>query len=119
MKYYQATGLLTTELGSKIAIGYAGRDKGKNNTAMENVSNVGPLPKGKYTIGKPYDSENTGKFTLPLIPFPENKMYGRLGFAIHGDSISAPGTASRGCIIMPRKAREEVNNCTDKILEVL
>jgi len=33
-------------------------------------------------------------------------MFGRRGFLIHGDSKLHPGTASKGCIILPRWARE-------------
>jgi hypothetical protein len=119
MKYHQTTGKITTDIDVLIGQGYAGQGKGKNNPKMQNVVNVGPLPRGKYFIGIPYDSEHTGPFTIPLKPFDTNKMYGRSDFKIHGDSISNPGTASYGCIIMSRKTREAINNCTDKILEVL
>lgn len=119
MKYNQKTGEYTTELGHLIGVGYAGKGAGKNNPLMEHLKMIGPLPKGKYKIGQPYDSPHTGPFTLPLEPFPENEMYGRSDFKIHGDSIEKPGTASNGCIILPRQAREEINNSTDKILEVI
>ena len=119
MKYNQSTGVLTTNENKFIAEGYAGHGLGKNNPSMESVKMVGPLPKGRYMVGKPYDSSNTGPFTLALIPDPKNKMYARSGFAIHGDSISAPGTASHGCIIMPRNIRESINKGTDKIIDVI
>lgn len=119
MIYEQKTGKLTTELGCLLGYGYAGNGEGKNNPEMQNVKMVGPLPKGKYTIGNPYDSQHTGPFTLPLMPDPSNEMFGRDEFKIHGDSIDKPGTASNGCIIMSRKIREEINNCTDKLLIVI
>jgi hypothetical protein len=119
MIYEQKTGILMTDTNDVIGIGYAGNGEGKNNPEMESVHNVGPLPKGKYKIGGPYDSAHTGKFTLPLEPFPENYMFLRSDFKIHGDSISEPGTASNGCIILPRSVREKINNSVDKILKVI
>lgn len=119
MIYEQKTGKMTTDIGSLIGFGYAGHGEGKNNPEKENVKNIGPLPKGKYKIGEPYNSSNTGNFTLPLTPFPENEMFGRTDFKIHGDSIDQPGTASHGCIIMSKSIREEIHNSTDKILTVM
>jgi hypothetical protein len=118
MKYSQKTGNLTTNDGKLIAVGYSGHGLGKNNPEMESVKNVGPLPKGIYQIGTPYNSTRTGPFTLPLIPDPQNKMYKRSDFKIHGDSLDDPGTASHGCIILQRKVREAIYNGTDKLIEV-
>jgi hypothetical protein len=56
---------------------------------------------------------------MPLDPDPNNNMYGRDGFMIHGDSISNPGAASEGCIIMPHFARIAIANSTDKSLQVI
>jgi hypothetical protein len=119
MIYEQSTGKLYSDIRHLFGIGYSGYGEGKNNPSMENIKMTGPLPKGKYIVGKPYDSSHTGPFTLPLTPFEDNNMYGRSDFKIHGDSISAPGTASNGCIILPRSVRVLINNCTDKILEVV
>jgi hypothetical protein len=119
MKYNQRTGELTTDSGCIIGKGYAGCEQGKNNPDMQNVKMIGPLPRGFYTIGKPYDSPHTGPFTLPLIPEMGNEMFGRSEFRIHGDNINAPGTASNGCIIFARAIRNQINNCVDKRLEVI
>jgi hypothetical protein len=119
MKYNQLTGELTTNSGVVIGKGYAGHGEGKNNPAMESVKMVGPLPKGFYVIGKPTDNPHTGPYSIPLYPKMGNNMFGRSAFMIHGDSISNPGTASNGCIILPRAIRVQINNCVDKILEVV
>ena len=119
MIYERTLGKISSETGSIFGYGYSGNGEGKNNPSMENIHNVGPLPKGLYFIGEPYDSPHTGPFTLPLTPDPSNNMFGRSGFKIHGDSISDPGNASDGCICAPRKVREEINNCTDKKLYVI
>ena len=67
---------------------------------------IGPLPRGRYTIGKP--RKGPSPFSLPLMPAADNEMCGRGDFLIHGDSIAAPGNASHGCIIMSRPDREHI-----------
>jgi hypothetical protein len=119
MTYEQSTGRFYSDSGWLFGTGYAGNGEGKNNPKAESIKNVGPLPKGLYKIGIPYDSKHTGAFTIPLEPDKSNEMYGRSVFCIHGDSISEPGTASNGCIILPRKAREEISMSTDKQLKVI
>ena len=116
--YNQATGELT-KADNVLACGYAGKGDGKNNPSMEQVPNVGPLPKGLYVIGSPYDTKTHGPYVLRLTPDPDNEMFDRSGFLIHGDSVSAPGTASEGCIILPRKIREMIWNSGDNQLQVV
>lgn len=105
--------------GVVVSHGYAGRGRGKNNPALQNVPAVGPIPRGRWTIEAPYDSKNTGPFTLVLSPCLGTDCLGRSAFRIHGDSIKAPGTASRGCIILPRKIRELIWASKDRDLEVI
>ena len=99
--------------------GYAGAADGKNNPEMQSVHNVGPLPVGLYDIGEPRNTPKHGPFVLPLTPHPENEMYGRSEFLIHGDSIAAPGTASEGCIIMNRIVRNHIAESGDTVLRVV
>jgi hypothetical protein len=119
MFYQQFSGKITSDECFSTWLGYSGHGEGKNNPAMQKVPNVGPIPVGKYTIGQPYDSPQTGPFTLPLTPDPENEMFGRSGFKIHGDNLSDPGNGSDGCIVVARDIREKINNCNDKILNVV
>lgn len=117
LTYKQKTGELFDADNKLIGKGYAGAGVGKNNPNMEDVKNVGPLPKGIYHIGEPYDSLHTGQFTLSLIPDPSNKMYGRSDFKIHGDN--GLGTASEGCICIDRISRIRANGELDKTLKVI
>lgn len=114
----QATGDLIYD-GEVAASGYSGAGEGKNNPAMQDVCNVGPIPQGLYYIGPPRDTEEHGPYVLPLIPFPENDMRGRGGFLIHGDSIKSPGTASEGCIVLGRLYREAIYKSNDRVLKVV
>jgi hypothetical protein len=116
--YVQKTGELLRD-GLHIAVGYSGWKNGKNNPEMQNVEEAGPIPVGKYFIGTPHDTLTHGPFVLPLTPDPGNEMFGRSAFLVHGDSVVAPGMASRGCIIMSRAVRTEVAESGDKLLQVI
>ncbi len=115
--YSQSTGYLTHN-GVHIATGYSGNGEGKNNPAMQNVPNEGPCPQGSYQIGAPKDDPNVGPFAMPLTPEPGTDTFGRFAFMIHGDSIVHPGTASEGCIIMLRDARNQIWQSGDHELVV-
>jgi len=83
--------------------GYSGQGVGLNNPAAQNQRDVGPLPQGDYTVGAP--TRRRGPLTLPLTPDPNNAMYGRSGFLIHGDNPAQNNTASDGCIVLPPACR--------------
>lgn len=108
--------------GELIAAGYSGRDtdavQGKNNPVAEGVRDVGPIPRGRYQIGPVFDSQEHGPVVMRLTPEPGTDTFGRDGFLIHGDSIQMPGTASHGCVILPRPARLAVAASADRELEV-
>lgn len=118
--YEQRTGLLRRDGAIDIlGKGYSGFGDGKNNPAMESVPDVGPIPRGEYQVGVPHDTDSHGPFVMSLTPLPLNEMFGRAGFLMHGDSIEHPGTASKGCIIMPHPVRERVWNSGDHRLQVV
>ncbi|WP_434461823.1 tlde1 domain-containing protein [Serratia plymuthica] len=97
---------------------YAGAVGYQNNTKFECLKDKGPLPRGKYKIGAPYASVNTGRYTIPLTPTSTGNMCNRDAFKIHGDSLKNPGKASKGCIIANPKYREEIWNSGDRELIV-
>ena len=115
--YYQASGKLSHN-GMDVAIGYSGAGAGKNNPDDQAIHNVGPIPRGSYTINAPQDTVTHGPYVLPLTPDTSNEMFGRTGFLMHGDSVIRPGTASEGCIIMPRNIRQQVWSSGDTRLTV-
>ena len=117
--YTQSTGVLLDANENQIATGYSGSPEGKNDPTKQNIHDVGPIPRGSYTIGEPFSSSLHGPFCMPLEPDPANDMFGRDGFLMHGDSMEHPGCASEGCIIMQRPIREQVWASTDHILQVV
>lgn len=117
--YVQKTGAFLRN-GVLDANGYSGHGEGKNAAVMEAVQGVGPIPEGRWSIcGPPSDTETHGPYVLRLEPAAGTNTFGRSGFLIHGDSVSQPGTASRGCIILPRAIREQIWNSNDRQLEVV
>jgi Protein of unknown function (DUF2778) len=105
--------------GALISRGYSGRGRGKNNPSMQAAVGVGPIPRGHWSITERYDSSNVGRFALKLEPVSGTNTFGRSAFRIHGDSIANPGTASHGCIILPRDIRTKIWASADHSLEVI
>ena len=113
--------------GVLFAFGYAGRDAGKNNPAMQDVHDIGPLPVGLYTIEPSETNPKLGPVAMRLTPDPANEMFGRAGFFIHADSVRTPGQASHGCIVPVRGAnmepgrdvREAIDDSGDTALQVV
>lgn len=117
-RYNQRTGQLFHD-ADFVANGYAGHGPGKNNPALQAYHNVGPIPVGRWTItGMIIMTSRLGPFVLVLGPAKDTETFGRTGFRIHGDSRTAPGTASEGCIILPRAVREEIWASGDRDLDV-
>jgi hypothetical protein len=116
-RYSQSTGRLSCN-GIPVAIGYSGAPTAKNNATYETVRFTGPIPRGRYRIGRPHDTTAHGPHVLALTPVGHN-AHGRDGFLIHGDSRSAPGTASQGCIIIDINARHQISASGDNDLEVI
>ena len=65
-----------------------------------------------------YIFSQTGPFTIILIPYPSNVMFGREGFRIHGDNVRDPGNGSDGCIVIDRIIRQQIWNGADHRLIV-
>ncbi len=105
--YTQLEGYLSLNHVGK-GVGYSGKGIGKNNPAMQDAHNVGPIPCGKYEISKPVDTVTHGPFVMALTPDPANTMFGRSAFLIHGDSVISPGSASEGCVVLDRVTREKI-----------
>lgn len=89
-----------------LARGYAGTKHGRNNPAAQWEVGIGPIPRGRWLMGRPRDHARLGRYCIPLTPDLGTQVGNRAGFYIHGDSRRHPGDASRGCIILPLSVRE-------------
>ena len=99
-------------------VGYSGRGAHKNNPESQHVRRLGPIPRGVYDIYGPFDHPRLGRLCFDLVFHFGNRMFGRSGFMIHGDSKRKPGDASSGCIILHRAAREAIVNYGPRLLYV-
>jgi hypothetical protein len=117
--YVQRTGELFDAHGELVATGYAGSQEWKNRPEADGIRSKGPLPRGCYAIGPPRATREHGPYVLRLTPDPANDMKQRAGFLMHGDSKQRPGTASSGCVILPRAVRERVWTSGDLALRVV
>jgi hypothetical protein len=104
--------LVDDKTGAKslVGTGYSGNGSAINNPNDQNVSGHGPVPEGDYTLGGLHDSAKTGKDVMNLTPSPDNDMYGRSAFEMHGDNKAQNFTASDGCIIMTKAVRDFVGS---------
>jgi len=116
--YSQSTGELKED-GVLLGKGYSGAGLDKNVPADEAVSCQGPLPQGFYTIAGPRDDPKKGPCVFDLSPDDDNDMFGRTGFMIHGDSLSHPGMASEGCIVLGPLIRQRIAVSVDRRLQVI
>ncbi len=113
--YKQSNGRLSHN-GRFVAKGYSGHGAGRNNPSMERVRNVGPIPRGRYRIGRPYRSARTGRHAMDLKPIGHD-AHGRSNFQIHGDNVT--GDASTGCIVLRFSIRKRISSSRADTLIVI
>lgn len=103
-----------------LGIGYSGYQQGKNNPDMQNLCDLGPIPRGRWVIASMLpETADHGPYVLRLIPDCTTPTFGRRGFLIHGDSLQHPGEASLGCIVLPHIVRVQIWQSGDHDLEVI
>ena len=106
--YHQSTGELTHD-GQYVATGHSGAvGQGRDNPDMEGVQNVGPVPRGDYTVGPQFNSPNTGPGAERLTPQPGTDTHGRTDLEIHGGRRDGNPDDSEGCIILPPSVRHQL-----------
>lgn len=105
--------------GIRIGKGYSGFNEYANDPTKVKEKAKGPIPPGKYKIGKAYQHDHLGPVVMNLDPLPGTDTFGRSLFRIHGDnSTPAPFDGSWGCIVASRPIREAINKSQDRVLEV-
>lgn len=116
--YSQSTGQLRHN-GQLVGTGYSGAGltsaTGRNNPAMQNIANQGPIPQGQWQIGVAYNHPSKGPTVMALTPVGHN-AFGRTAFLIHGNN--AQDNASEGCMIMGPVIRQQIASSGDTTLTV-
>ncbi len=124
--YFQASGQLwyvNKTLGMRIFVdkGYSGRKEGLNNPSMQNITDVGPIPQGTYTIQRQQTNwTRAGKeleASMRLTESPLNLMWDRGGFLLHQGNFSTMNS-STGCIVLPLETLNLIGNSGDRTLRV-
>ena len=120
LTYSQSTGDLRDARGVLLGVGYSGHGDGLNNPRAQGAPDVGPIPRGLWSIGAPVDTAEHGPFVLPLTAHAQTDCCGRSGFLVHGDEVQHHGEhlASLGCIVLPRAVREAIWSSGDHVIEV-
>lgn len=103
--------------GTQLTIGYSGSKEGLNNPSLEDIQNIGPIPRGCYTIGPEYSHPVLGPCTMNLTPEPGTNTFGRSLFRIHGDN--SQHDASHGCVILNKQTRQLIAQSSSRILKVI
>jgi Protein of unknown function (DUF2778) len=117
--YETSSGNLTHN-GNFIGVGYSGNTSGLNNPAEENIHDVGPIPRGAWTIGAFFDDpEGKGPLVAHLTPNPGTNDFARSGFMIHCDNAALNHTASEGCIILAHPYRQQIADSGDTDLQIV
>lgn len=98
--------------------GYSGKGDARNNPAMQFAANRGPIPQGSWTIS-PATRATKGPFTTPLFPTSDTFTSGRDNFLFHGDNQYGNYSASEGCIVVGRAARQVIHSLGGGILYVV
>jgi hypothetical protein len=116
--YYQSSGALKHN-GHQVAIGYSGAPGAVNNPGQEYVHSIGPIPRGRYHIGRLEGHHgHLGPNVMHLTPVGHN-AYGRTRLYIHGDNAALNHSASEGCVILPRDIRLRIAHSRDHTIEVV
>ena len=115
--YKQSTGELFREV-KLVGKGYSGHGKGVNNPDFEDKRDVGPIPRGEWSIGDAFKHDKLGPVAMRLTPVG-HKAHGRDSFLIHGDNNKGDRSASNGCIILSRDLREQISKGGIKRLMVV
>jgi hypothetical protein len=119
-QYAQSTGHLIDPTGATIGAGYSGRGTGLNSPDAQDIPDVGPCPRGLWTIGAFFDDPSgKGPLVCHLTPQAETETFGRSGIMIHGDNAQANHTASEGCIVLAHDLRAAIDASADRLLEVI
>jgi hypothetical protein len=126
--YHQSTGRLEYmaphgaaghQTGHLVGVGYSGAPGSVNSPHMENIHNVGPIPRGRWRIG-PLEAHHPhlGPHVMSLTPIGHH-AHGRTSFYIHGDNQQGNQSASNGCVIMGLDIRNRIGHSHDHLLEVV
>lgn len=99
VKFIISTGKIFID-GTFKGLAYSGNGPGLNNSLMQTIHDVGPIPVGDYDAHQVKCPEK-GPLVWDLIPRDKTKLPGRdpMSFMLHWDNKFHDYSASDGCIV--------------------
>ncbi len=101
--YSQRTGKLTLD-GKEVGTGYSGKAKARNNPAMQNQKDVGPIPIGDYliTAGGRHHDVRINREMIGLLPVAGGNTFNRFPFETFGiiAETNPPGDPPNGALVV-------------------
>ena len=99
--------------GNNLTPPYSGAGVGRDNSGHNNTHNVGPTPRGTWTIGASFNHATKGPNVIRIThnggeAFPIGRDPGT--FLIHGDNNAGNASASQGCLILQPAHRQAIIN---------
>lgn len=91
-----------------VGRGYSGSGVWRDDPSGEDRIAEGVIPRGLWELDFEIDHPKLGPVSISLKP-DGHDAHGRSGFFIHGDNRAGDGSASTGCIILPRSVRDFVS----------
>lgn len=121
--YCQEEGTLFAPNGGRVASGASGHGAGRNNPALQQSPNQGPIPQGFYGFGTVEESPPMGPQSFALLPEPGTLTFGRSGFVCHGPigPEAAEHTCDQHhcCLILPLLTRHNMAHGGESLLKVV
>lgn len=124
--FKQGTGEIFNPQGEVVDLAWSGYGDYRNKPEFQSLKHLGCLPRGPYHIQQAIRHPKLGKLAMQLIPFPENEMFGRSEFFLHGYLKDNPSTvvnetylSSHGCICTEYLIRVMISESDDRVLEVV
>lgn len=104
--YHSGTGETYLD-GQFEGIGYSGTLAYRNKPEAEDLKQLGPIPRGRYTMSlcDPKEHPHLASPVFRLTP-KGHDAFKRTGFLLHGDNTKHD--ASHGCIIEGRTLRQHI-----------
>lgn len=93
----------------------SGHDGATNISALEDMEDIGPIPRGTWQILNGFDSKSAGAKTIPILPL-DHKARNRTGFTLHGNIGRIPQANG---IAMPLSVRNKIDKSKDKVILII
>ena len=93
----------------------SGHDGAKDISQLDDMKDIGPIPRGTWQVLNGFDSVAIGAKTIPLLPL-DHAAKKRAGFTLHGNMVKM---SQANGIAMPLSIRNKIDKSKDKTILVI